>query len=219
MSRKLGLRTLWPLCPGSRIYRYPRSPPRRRQAPGRIQSFSWLSFPARPSHDSPTRPSGAPRCASRSSSSPRSSASPTMSRPGCTRRHTLNRTSSELSDGKTCTTRERRLISLLARSCTLLVRRRFRCDGGKSRYAGAPCFASSSTLATLEQHPSSISPGGTWPRRWRRLWRGRPTRRCAPRDASAAGGRWRTSRSPPRRAPCPRTASARGRPWGRISPF
>ena len=41
--------------------------------------------------------------------------------------------SRDFSDGNTWTTLALRLISRLARSCTLLVRSRFQCDGGKSR--------------------------------------------------------------------------------------
>ena len=40
---------------------------------------------------------------------------------------------SEASDGKTCTTLDPRLVSLLVRSWRLLVRRRFQWEGGKSR--------------------------------------------------------------------------------------
>lgn len=39
----------------------------------------------------------------------------------------------------------------------MLVRRRFQCDGGKSRCASASGSASSSALAALRQHPTSIS--------------------------------------------------------------
>lgn len=70
--------------------------------------------------------------------------------------------SGELSDEKTCSTRERRLISLLSRSRTLLVRRRFQCDGGKSRQASASGSASSSAFARLGQQPSSISHATIW---------------------------------------------------------
>ena len=60
--------------------------------------------------------------------------------------------SSEFSDEKICTTCEWRIVFLLARSCTLLACRRFRCDGGKSRYAIALGSASSSPRAAPLQH-------------------------------------------------------------------
>ena len=41
--------------------------------------------------------------------------------------------SNDSSDGNAYTTRDLCLVLRLARSCTLLVRRRFQCDGGKPR--------------------------------------------------------------------------------------
>ena len=57
------------------------------------------------------------------------------------------RRSGDAADGNTCTTRDLRFISLLVRSCRLLVRRRFQWLGGKSRYASASGSASSSIRA------------------------------------------------------------------------
>ena len=52
--------------------------------------------------------------------------------------------SSDATDGSSCTTRDLRFISLLVRSCRLLVRKRFQWPGGMSRYASASGSASSS---------------------------------------------------------------------------
>ena len=64
---------------------------------------------------------------------------------------------SDAVEGNACTTLDLRFISRFVRSWTLLVRRRFQCDGGKSRYARASGSASSRIAAALGQHPSSMS--------------------------------------------------------------
>ena len=62
-----------------------------------------------------------------------------------------------------CTTLDLRLISRLVRSWTLLVRRRFQCDGGKSRYARASGSASSRIAAPSGGTPPACrAPRGTW---------------------------------------------------------
>lgn len=64
-------------------------------------------------------------------------------------------------EGSACTTLDLRFISRFVRSWTLLVRRRFQCDGGKSRYARASSSASSRIASVLGRHPSSMSQA-TW---------------------------------------------------------
>ncbi len=59
------------------------------------------------------------------------------------------RRTSDAVEGKTCTTRERLLISLLMRSCTLLVQSRLLRSLGKPGYARASASASSKSSPAL----------------------------------------------------------------------
>ena len=68
---------------------------------------------------------------------------------------------SDASEGNTCTTRDLRFISLLARPRTLLVLSLFQCYGGKSGYARASGSASSGTSAALGHTSRSMSQA-TW---------------------------------------------------------
>ena len=111
---------------------YPMPSRPRPQARGRTRSSSWPPPRAAPSRWGRRSRACAPRHRARLSSPPRSTWTPATSTSCSHMTAPASRTSDPV-DGNTWTTRDLRFIPLFVLSCTLLVRRRFQCVGGKSR--------------------------------------------------------------------------------------